>query len=330
MPGRQTKLASGAGWIVLALLALALPALTSHYGLSVAIAMLYLAFTGQAWNVMMGFAGQLSLGHALYVGLGAYVSGALFAHHGVAPWLGMWAGMAAAVASGALIGWLAFRFRVAGVYFAVLTIASAEFTRIGFDHFEWTGGPAGLFLKVAQRDTIDLLNLRGPPAMYYYAMLALALGALWLCARLLRSRIGYYWLAIREDEHAAAALGIPTLRFKLFAVLISAALTSIAGVFMAFYKNSLFPEQVFDMSRSIEIMLAPIIGGLGTLLGPILGAFVLTLLGEGTNELLKLAGLELPGMKQVVYGVLLLFTVWFLPNGLWPPLQRMLAKRASD
>lgn len=330
MPERGVKLTAGASWIALTLLALGLPALTSHYGLSVATAMLYLAFTGQAWNVMMGFAGQLSLGHALYVGLGAYVSGALFVHLGIGPWLGMWAGMAAAVASGALIGWLAFRFRVAGVYFAVLTIASAEFTRIGFDHLEWTGGPAGLFLKVAQRDTIDLLNLRGPPAMYYYAVLALALGALWLCSRLLRSRVGYYWLAIREDEHAAAALGIPTLRYKLLAVLISAALTSIAGVFMAFYKNSLFPEQTFDMGRSIEIMLAPIIGGLGTLIGPILGAFVLTLLGEGTSELLKLAGWELPGMKQVVYGALLLFTVWFLPNGLWPPLSRRLAKRASD
>jgi branched-chain amino acid transport system permease protein len=188
---------------VAALVGLFLPAIVSHYALAIAIATLYLAFAGQAWNVMMGFAGQLSLGHALYVGLGAYVSGALFAHLGIGPWLGLWAAVAVAVSCGALIGWLAFRFRVTGVYFAVLTIASAEFTRIGFDHLEWTGGPAGLFLKVAQRDSIDLLNLRGPPAMYYYAMLALALATLALCARLLRSRIGYYWLAIREDEPAS-------------------------------------------------------------------------------------------------------------------------------
>ncbi len=318
------------GYALLAAFVLVLPGFTSHYALSVATTMLYLAFIGQAWNVMMGFAGQLSLGHALYVGLGAYVSGALFAHFGIAPWLGAWAGIAAASLSGLLIGWLAFRFRIAGVYFAVLTIASAEFTRIGFDHLEWTGGPAGLFLKVAQRDSIDLLNLRGPPAMYYYAILALAIGALAICTRLLRSRVGYYWLAIREDEQAAAALGIPTMRFKLLAVLLSAGLTSIAGVFMAFYKNSLFPEQVFDIGRSIEIMLAPIIGGLGTLLGPIVGAVVLTLLGEGTSELLKLAGLELPGMKQVIYGVLLLFTVSFLPHGIWPPLARVLRKRPAN
>jgi branched-chain amino acid transport system permease protein len=312
---------------VAALVGLFLPAMVSHYALSIAIATLYLAFAGQAWNVMMGFAGQLSLGHALYVGLGAYVSGALFAHLGIGPWIGLWAAMAVAVSCGALIGWLAFRFRVTGVYFAVLTIASAEFTRIGFDHLEWTGGPAGLFLKVAQRDSIDLLNLRGPPAMYYYAMLVLSLATLALCARLLRSRIGYYWLAIREDEPAAEALGIPTLRYKLLAVLLSAALTSVAGVFMAFYKNSLFPEQVFDMGRSIEIVLAPIIGGLGTLLGPIVGAIVLTLLGEGTSTLLQMAGLELPGMKQVIYGVLLLITVSFLPNGIWPPLSRAIGPK---
>lgn len=318
-----------AGVVIAAVLVLSLPALSSHYVLSVATAMLYLAFTGQAWNVMMGFAGQLSLGHALYVGLGAYVAGGLFVHLGIGPWLGLWAGVAAAVTSAAAIGWLAFRFRVSGVYFAVLTIASAEFTRIGFDHLEWTGGPAGLFLKVSQRDSIDMWNLRGPPAMYYYAVLVLAIGALALCARILRSRVGYYWLAIREDEQAAAAVGIPTLRWKLLAVLLSAALTSVAGVFMAFYKNSLFPEQVFDMGRSIEIVLAPIVGGLGTLFGPIVGAFVLTLLGEGTSELLKLAGLELPGMKQVVYGLLLLFTVSFLPNGIWPPLSRVLRSKPA-
>jgi branched-chain amino acid transport system permease protein len=318
-----------AGLALLAIASLCVPAFASHYALSVATAALYLAFTGQAWNVMMGFAGQLSLGHALYVGLGAYVSGGLFAHLGVPPWLGLWAGVAVAVACGALVGWLAFRFRVTGVYFAVLTIASAEFTRIGFDHLEWTGGPAGLFLKVAQRDSIDLLNLRGPPAMYYYAALLLAVATLALCSRLLRSRVGYYWLAIREDEPAAEALGIPTVRYKLLAVILSAALTSVAGVFMAFYKNSLFPEQVFEMGRSIEIVLAPIIGGLGTLLGPIVGAVVLTLLGEGTSALLQLAGFELPGMKQVVYGALLLFTVSFLPNGIWPPLSRALKPKVQ-
>jgi branched-chain amino acid transport system permease protein len=304
-----------------------LPWIGSNYALSIATSMVYLAFVGQAWNIMMGFAGQLSLGHALYVGLGAYVSGALFAHHGVPPLVGIVPAVAASVGCGALIGWLAFRFKVAGVYFAVLTIAACEFSRIAFDHLEWTGGPAGLFLKVTQRDAIDLLNLRGPPAMFYYLILTLAALTLGLCARLLRSRLGFYWMAIREDEQAAAALGIHALRYKLLAVALSAGLTAIGGVFVAFYKNSLFPEQTFDMGRSIEIVLAPMIGGLGTLLGPLVGAFVLTLLGEGTSELLAAAGWELPGMKQTIYGVLLWVTVWFVPNGIWPALSRWLPGR---
>ena len=140
--------------ILLALLAvflLALPWVVNPYILSVATLILYLAYTGQAWNVMMGFAGQLSLGHSLYVGVGAYAAAAVFFHYGLGPWAGIWLSIALCVAIGAAIGFLAFRFGISGVYFALLTIAFCEFTRIGFDHLQWTGGSGGLFLKVAQR-----------------------------------------------------------------------------------------------------------------------------------------------------------------------------------
>src|SRR4051812_6805801 len=158
---------------ILAALLIALPAFAGNYALSVATLILYFAYTTQAWNVMMGFAGQLSLGHALYVGIGAYAAGGLFFHLGIGPWAGLPLAIAAAALAGVAIGVLAFRFGLAGVYFALLTIAFAEFPRIGFDHLSWTGGPGGMFLPVAQRDSIDLLDLRGPPAFYYYAMLAL-------------------------------------------------------------------------------------------------------------------------------------------------------------
>jgi branched-chain amino acid transport system permease protein len=226
--------------------------------------------------------------------------------------------MLVCVLMGAAIGFLAFRFGISGVYFALLTIAFAEFTRIGFDHLGWTGGPGGMFLKVAQRDQIDLANFRGPPAMYYYTMLALAAGAFALCAWLLRSRAGYYWQAIRENEEAAQALGINTFRWKMIAVMISSAMTAVAGVFFAFYYNNLFPEQIFHISRSIEIILGPIIGGVGTLFGPILGAAVLTVLADGITELLAAFGWEIPGIKQVFYGIVLLSVIMFLPNGIWP------------
>jgi branched-chain amino acid transport system permease protein len=309
---------------ILAALLVALPAFAGNYLLSVATLILYFAYTGQAWNVMMGFAGQLSLGHALYVGVGGYTAGAIFYHWGIGPWAGLWVAMALCVALGVVIGFLAFRFGISGVYFALLTIAFAEFTRIGFDHLDWTGGPGGMFLKVAQRDTWDLANFRGPPLMYYYTILFLTGAALALCALLLRSKAGYYWQAIRENEEAAQALGINTFRWKMLAVAISSAMTSVAGVFYAFYYNNLFPEQVFNIGRSIEIILGPVIGGVGTLFGPILGAVVLTVLSDTLTELLAALGWEIPGIKQVFYGVVLLAVVMFLPNGIWPAVAKRL------
>src|SRR2546430_4347644 len=309
---------------ILAAILVALPFIVGNYALSVVTLILYCAYTGQAWNVMMGFAGQLSLGHSLYVGVGAYAAGALFFHYGIGPWAGLWLAIVLCVLLGVVIGFLAFRFAISGVYFALLTIAFAEFTRIGFDHFQWIGGPGGMFLRVAQRDSWDLANFRGPPLMYYYAILFLSAAALALCWLLLRSKAGYYWQAIRENEEAAQALGINTFRWKMLAVAISAAMTSVSGVFFAFYYNNLFPEQIFHISRSIEIILGPVIGAVGTLIGPVLGAAVLTLLSDGITEALGALGWEIPGIKQVFYGVVLLAVVMFLPHGIWPTLARKL------
>jgi branched-chain amino acid transport system permease protein len=307
----------------------AFPWLAGAYALSVATLILYFAYTGQAWNVMMGFAGQLSLGHSLYVGVGAYIAGGIFYHWGIGPWAGLWVAIALCTALGLVIGFLAFRFGISGVYFALLTIAFAEFTRIGFDHLDWTGGPGGMFLKVAQRDTWDLLNFRGPPIMYYYAMLGLASLAFVGCHFLLKSKAGYYWQAIRENEEAAQALGINVFRWKMAAVAVSSAMTAVAGVFFAFYYNNLFPEQIFSINRSIELILGPVIGGVGTLFGPILGAALLTLLSDGITEALAALGWEIPGIKQVFYGVVLLTVVMFLPHGVWPALARRLGLKRS-
>ena len=314
-------------WILLAValaVFLVAPFLVNDYLLTILILILYFAYTAQAWNIMMGFAGQLSLGHALYVGLGAYTTAALYVHFGVAPWVGLPLAIAISALVGAFIGFLAFRFRVAGVYFAILTIAFAEFARIGFDHWRWVGGSAGFFLPVANYAANDLWNLRGRPVMFYYVLLVFTVAALVLCHALLRSRIGYFWQAIREDEVAASAVGIDTFRYKMIAVSLSAGMTSVAGVFFAFYYNNLFPEQVFHISRSIELILAPIIGGIGTLFGPIIGAFLLTGLAEAIFELMNAFGWTPPGAKQVFYGLCLLLVVMLLPDGVWPPLARKL------
>jgi branched-chain amino acid transport system permease protein len=314
-------------WIMLTValaLFVAAPFAVNDYLLTILILILYFAYVGQTWNIMMGFAGQLSLGHALYVGLGAYTTAALYVHFGLSPWLGLPVAIAISCLSGAVIGFLAFRFRVAGVYFAILTIAFAEFARIGFDHFGWVNASSGLFLPVANYTQSDLWNLRGKPIMFYYMLLALTVAALAICHGLLRSRVGYFWNAIREDEEAARALGINTFRYKMIAVVLSAGMTSIAGVFFAFYYNNLFPEQVFHISRSIELILAPIIGGIGTLIGPILGAFLLTGLAEVIWEIMQSFGFDPPGAKHVFYGLCLLVVVIVLPNGVWPPLARLL------
>lgn len=309
---------------LLAVLLVAPAVITDRYLLSVLILVLYFAFVGQAWNVMMGFAGQLSLGHSLYVGLGAYTAAALYQHFAVSPWLGLFVAVAVCVAVASVIGWLAFRFGISGTYFALLTIAFAEFTRIGFDHIDWVGGSGGFFLKVAQGGGNDLWNLRGGPVMFYYLALALATGAFVLSAWLLRSRLGYYFRAIRDNEEAARAAGVDAFRVKMIAVQISAALTALAGVFFAFYYNNLFPAEIFNMARSIEIILAPIIGGVGTLFGPVLGAAILTLLSEGLNDALAALGWEIPGIKQVLYGIALGLTIMFMPHGVWPGLAKRL------
>ena len=312
-------------WLAALLAALlAAPWLANDYLLTVLIIILYFAYTGQAWNIMFGFAGQLSLGHAIYVGLGGYAAAALYVHFGIGPWIGLVAAVALGAACGAIIGFLAFRFGVGGVYFAILTIAFAEFARIGFDHFSWVGGSGGLFLPVANYSQSDIWNLRGKPIMFYYVILALTVAAFLLCHVLLRSRVGYYWQAIREDEAAARALGIDTFRYKMYAVVISAGMTSVAGVFFAFYYNNLFPEQVFSIGRSIEIILGPMIGGAGTLAGPIVGAFLLTGLAETMWELLRAVGLDAPGTRQVFYGLVLLVIIIVQPAGVWPWLARLI------
>jgi branched-chain amino acid transport system permease protein len=307
--------------ILLALLlalAIAAPLFAGDYLLTVLILILYFTYVGQAWNIMMGFAGQLSLGHALYVGLGAYTAAALYVHFGIGPWIGLLAAAPVAGLAGAFIGFLAFRFRVAGVYFAILTIAFDEFARVGFDHFTWTGASAGLFLPVKQYAHNNLWLLRGHPVMFYYVLLAATVLAFVFCRALLQSRIGYFWLAIREDEEAARATGIDTFRYKMFAVVISAAMTSFAGVIYAFYYNNLFPEQVFGITHSIEIILAPIVGGVGTLAGPIVGAFVIEGVAEGGRTLFGLFGVDVPGTKQLLFGVILLFIIVAVPEGVWP------------
>ena len=310
--------------LVLVLILIAAPLFANSYLLSVLILVFYFAYLGQAWNLLMGFVGQLSLGHALYLGLGAYTATALWTLYGIGPWIGLFIAIPVAAAAGSFVGWLGWRFAIEGVYFALLTIAAAEFTRIGFDHLQITGASAGLFLSVNSPGSDKWWNLGGGPLLFYYLALILAVAATALVAYLRQSPLGYRWLAVREDPEAARAVGINIFRARMIAMLISASMTSVGGVFYGFYNRNLFPSQGFDMGRSIELILAPIIGGLGTIFGPVVGALILTPLGEGLTKLMETLGINAPGAKLVFFGLMLMVIISLRPDGVWPWLARRL------
>jgi branched-chain amino acid transport system permease protein len=159
--------------------------------------------------------------------------------------------------------------------------------------------------------------------LFYYLGFALAAGAALFVAMLTRSRIGYQWLAVREDQEGARSLGINVFRAKMIAVVISAAMTAVGGVFLAFYSNNLFPNRMFDISRSIELILAPVVGGLGTVFGPLVGAFILTPLGEALVAMTDKLGINAPGAKAVSYGLALMLIIVLRPAGVWPWLARV-------
>ena len=314
---RSTRLAL----LFLAVLGL-MPLLLDDFVLSVLTLVFLFASVGMAWNLMMGFAGQLSLGHALYFGAGAYAMGLLINKLALSAWFGLPLAFAVGAALGVLVGALGFRFAVRGVYFALLTIAFAEFARILAEHWDFAGGNGGLFLPALTPDNQPLLSLRGGATFFYQALLV-TMGVIWLaCGLLVHRRIGYYWRAVREDEDAARAIGVPATRVKIIAVALSAGFTGVCGAWYALIQGSLFPDSVLGMRMSIDLIVAPIVGGLGSLFGPILGAIVIQPLSELSKDFAQ--AFSLSGLKLIVYGAVLLVIVLFAPNGIWPPLARWL------
>lgn len=301
------------------------PLFLDRYLISILILVFWYATTGQAWNIMMGFCGQLSLGHSLYAGLGGYVAALLWIKFGLPPWLAAIPAVALATGFGAMLGWLSFRYEIGGVYFALLTIAFAEMARIAFDNWSLSGGAAGLFIPLVPEAEAGLWTLSGGPLQFYYLTLALAAGTALTSLCLRASKLGHAWLAIREEPEAARALGIDVFRAKLAAIMISSAITAFAGVIYAFYQRNLFPSETFDISRSIFIILGPIIGGIGTVMGPVIGAFVLTPLGQALIALIeRIFGHAVPGANLLIYGALLMVIIAANPSGIWPTLARRL------
>ena len=302
----------------------ALPWVASSYAITVLIFIFFYAYLGQAWNIVGGYAGQLSAGHAAFVGVGGYAAALLSVHTGLTPWIGMWIGGGLAAALGAVIGYLGFRFGLRGFYFVLLTVAFAEICRVVALNVDAVGGALGLYITFTGNPRqFQFQDNR----VYYYVALVLMLGATALVWVLEHHRLGAYLTAIRQDEGACEALGVDTFRCKMLAMVLSSFLTGVGGTFYAFYLFSLQPNAVFGIPLSVEIIIRPIVGGAGTVLGPILGSFILSPLAEISRTYFAQGGGN--GAHLIVYGLLLIAVVLFLPQGAYPALLRLARRRAA-
>jgi branched-chain amino acid transport system permease protein len=318
-----TRLAILAGVIVLAALPLA-PSVFGSYAVTLFTLIFFYGFLGQAWNIVGGYAGQLSAGHAAFLGIGAYAAAVLSVETGITPWIGMFIGGALAAALGALVGFLGFRFGLRGFSFVLLTVAFAEICRIIASNTQAIGGALGYYITF----TGDPRQFQFQDARaYYYVALALMLIVTGVVAVLERRRFGVYLTAIREDESACEALGVNTFRYKMLAMVLSSFFTGLGGAFYAFYLFSLQPASVFGIPMSVEIIIRAIVGGAGTVLGPILGSFILSPLAELARHYFAQSGWH--GAHLVAYGLLLIAVVLFLPEGAYPRLARLLRRRLA-
>lgn len=299
------------GWPILAVLAAlaAVPAVTSdNIALNFMVGALIVALAAQGWNLLGGFGGQLSFGHAAFYGTGAYVT-ALLQQHGVNAWVGAALGVAAGALVGAVIGFLSFRAGLRGSYFALVTLAFAEVLRILANAAPFTGGAAGLLVRLDVRASNFQFASR---VTFFYVALGCVAAALLLTWSIGRSRFGAQLAAVRENEEAARALGIDAFATKLRAITLSAAITAAAGVLYVQYYLYIDAGLAYGTGVSVAALLAPVIGGVGTVLGPVVGAVAL----EGLGHLAGLVAGSVPGVDQVLFGLMLVAAIAFVPGGL--------------
>jgi branched-chain amino acid transport system permease protein len=299
--------------------ALALPLVAGPYVLHLGAMILFFGYLGSAWNILGGWAGQFSFGHAAFFGLGAYTSTLLHVHLGVSPWIGMLAAGVAATALGLFSGVLSFRYGLRGPYFALVMLAFAEMLRLLFESWMSESYPLGLVFPLKGTSFVDFQF--DDKAVYYYVVLGMLTVALGVTRWLERSRTGAYLQAIRDNEAAAEMLGVNAFGYKLLAMALSAFLTGVGGTFYAQYFLALEVAEVFGPQVSIEILLAAIIGGAGTVLGPLLGAAALQLLSEVTRVYTRAAS----GIDLMIYGAILIAVIVFLPQGLLDGMRRTAA-----
>lgn len=296
--------------LVVAALLAAVPLFgVSNVTLNFLVTALIIALAGQGWNVLGGYGGQYSFGHAAFFGTGAYVSAILQLRYGVNAWLAFATGIGAGALVGAIIGGLSFRSGLRGSYFALVTLAFAEVLRILASVAPITGAGVGLLVKLDLRPEAFQFQSRVP---FYWIILALVTASLLIVRAIENSRFGAYLVAVRENEEAAKALGVNVIAVKLGAMIVSAAIVSAAGGFYVQYFLFIDAGIAYGPWISIEALLAPIIGGVGTVFGPLLGALVVKVLGEAA----KLVTGDAPGLDLMIYGGVLVLVIALAPRGI--------------
>jgi branched-chain amino acid transport system permease protein len=304
-----------APWLIFLAVALLPLALSSSWVNGAILTMLFV-YLCVSWNIVGGIAGQFSIGHSLFLAAGAYTSTLLSLHLGVTPWIGMFAGAAVAAAIGVFVAWLSFRYALPPLSFALVTIALAMLGYLAISSIDMFGASRGLTLPV--RGTPAHYQFRND-VTYYVVILAHVVGALALSAWLYHAKLGLYLRALRDNERAAHAIGVPVLKYKMLAMGISAALTALGGTFYAQYLQYVEPRTFASIGIVIEIILFTVVGAAGTVWGPVVGPLVLVPAGEWLRHTL---GSGLPGVHLLIYGLLLVFVIRFAPDGLLGALER--------
>jgi len=305
-------------WLFVIVVALAAPlAFRSDTALNIGILLLLYATLAQAWNILGGLAGQISFGNAVFFGIGAYTSTLFLVRAGVSPWLGMLAGAVLALVVALLVGFP--MFRLGGHYFAIATIALGEIASTIVTNWDAVGGATGIVIPLVRdaqgqpSDSWRMLQFNQSRLPYYYlALVLLALTTL-ATALILRSKLGYYFRAIRNDQQAARALGVAVLRYKLAAIALSAIFTAIAGTLYAQYLLYIDPETTMRLDLSVLAALIAILGGVGTVAGPLIGAAVMVPMSELTRAFLGGGG---NAIDLLLYGGLIVLISLFEPQGL--------------
>ena len=310
------------GLAVLVGLALLPLALADVFLQRVAALVLLGAVSASAWNLIGGYAGQVSVGHAMFFGAGAYASLLVYTLFGWPPVAGAPLGVAASLVLATLVGLPTFRLR--GHYFSMATIAAAELVRILVSNWPLLGAAVGLMGPAVPRTAADLQFT--DPRLYYWIFLGVLAVLLGLTALMQHSRMGYYLRAINGSERAARSLGVPVRRFKLYALMLSAAFTSLAGTLYALMVGFADPDSVGGVLVSVKMVIMAALGGAGTLFGPLVGAAILVPLEEGTNAAFGGSG---TGITYVVYGLVVMLIARFLPGGLAELLHRVPRRRPS-